>query len=54
MGLPSPEEKDRNENLVRDYKSGEFKMVDLVVKYHISSTRIYQIINRDKRKTATT
>lgn len=51
MGKPSLEEKDRNQKLVKDYKSGEFLMVDLVSKYRISSARIYQIINREKKRT---
>jgi len=50
MGLPSPTETKRNKLLIRDYKSGKFSIVDLVSKYRISSARIYQIINREKKR----
>lgn len=53
MGKPSPEEKVRNKNLVRDYLSGKFTLVELVTKYRITATRIYQIINRDREKYST-
>lgn len=49
MGKPSPVETERNASLIRDYVSGNFSVVDLVVKYHISTARIYQIINRAKK-----
>lgn len=49
-GKPSQEETKRNEDLIRDYKSGEFTQVQLVSKYQISSARIYQIIDREKRR----
>lgn len=45
-GSPSPEQIERNASLVSDYKSGEFSIVDLVVKYRITSQRIYQILKR--------
>ena len=51
MGKPSPEETIRNSQLLKEYNSG-VKMIDLVIKYHISSTRIYQIIKRAKNKNA--
>jgi Mor family transcriptional regulator len=50
MGQPSLEETKRNENLIIDYNSKKFSQSELVVKYGISHSRIYQIINRDKKR----
>ena len=52
MGKPSLEEKDRNLNLVKDFRSKNFSTVDLVEKYRISTARIYQIIARHDAKDA--
>lgn len=51
MGNPSPEDKQRNADLFKDYETGDFSQVDLVSKYQISASRIYKIINREKRRT---
>lgn len=51
MGQPSPEEKERNLAIADDfrlYKKGEFTMPDLVIKYHLSESRIRQIGNNPK------
>ena len=37
---------ERNEALYADWKTGKFKMWELVSKYHISANRIYFIVNR--------
>lgn len=37
---------ERNEALYNDWKTGNYKMWELVAKYHISANRIYFIINR--------
>ena len=50
MGTPSPEETGRNKNLIEDYGSKNFTMVELVSKYQITSSRIYQIVKRAKSK----
>ncbi len=48
MGTAPPEKEKRNLNLYKDYKSGKVSMIDLVLKYQISSARIYQIIKKIK------
>lgn len=44
------EKKERNQALYTDFKSGKFMIIDLVAKYRISTSRIYQIVNRMQRK----
>jgi len=41
---------DRNFQVYQDYESGNYIMVDLVVKYQITSARIYQIIKRIEKR----
>jgi Mor family transcriptional regulator len=43
--VPAREEK-RNNALIKDYKSGKFTSVELVTKYKITVTRIYEILNK--------
>jgi Mor family transcriptional regulator len=43
--VPAREEK-RNKALIKDYQSGKFNSVDLVSKYKITVTRIYEILNK--------
>ena len=43
--VPVREEK-RNKVLIKDYQSGKFTSVDLVSKYKITVTRIYEILNK--------
>jgi Mor family transcriptional regulator len=43
--VPAREEK-RNKALIKDYQSGKFTSVDLVSKYKITVTRIYEILNK--------
>lgn len=45
MAQEPQENVERNKELYSDYKSG-MSFVDLVVKYRISSQRIYQIIKK--------
>jgi len=54
MGKPSIEETKRNNDLIKDYQTGNFTQVDLVNKYKISAARIYQIINREKKRSKNT
>jgi Mor family transcriptional regulator len=49
MGMVPEEKKDRNADLLKDYKSG-MNFVDLVSKYRISSQRIYQIVKKAEIK----
>lgn len=39
------EKTDRNTELYKDYKKG-MMIIDIVAKYRITSTRIYQIVNQ--------
>ena len=43
--VPAREEK-RNNALIKDYQSGKFTSVELVTKYKITVTRIYEILNK--------
>lgn len=43
--VPAREEK-RNLALIKDYQSGKFTSVELVTKYKITVTRIYEILNK--------
>ena len=49
MGKPSPVETERNLEVYNDYKSG-MKRVDMVIKYGISSQRIWAIVRREDEK----
>lgn len=49
MGIAPQENKQRNQNLKKDYETGT-SMIDLVNKYQISSTRIYQILKLSKKR----
>ena len=49
MGLEPKEEKERNQAIYNDYKSGA-SYVDMVSKYRISSQRIWQIIKKQEKK----
>ena len=45
-GSITPEKTDRNRNIFEDYckyKLGEMTMVDLIVKYEVTDTRIEQV-----------
>jgi len=44
------EETKRNTQLYKDYISGKFTTLYLQFKYKISATRIYQLIDRYKKK----
>jgi Mor family transcriptional regulator len=50
MGKVPKEEKTRNAALVKDYQSRKFTMVQLISKYQITSTRIYEIVKKYKAK----
>lgn len=38
----------RNEQLLKDYKSGKFTTAQLIAKYKVSQKRIYDIIDREQ------
>jgi Mor family transcriptional regulator len=43
------EKTSRNRDLYRDYKKG-MSILDIQIKYYVSSVRVYQIINIMKKK----
>ena len=45
MGTIPLRDETRDQALVNDYKAGIFKNSELVAKYGVSSTRIYQVLN---------
>ena len=51
MNSGTPEETERNKAVYNDFKQG-ISMIDLVVKYRISSQRIWQIIKRENEREA--
>lgn len=50
VGKPSPELKNRNADLISDYNSHSFSLVELVKKYGITPQRIYAILKQAKKK----
>lgn len=53
MGQATKELKERNQELLKDFESGNFTMVELVKRYDITPARIYQIVRRLEAKTTT-
>lgn len=47
MGTATPEKKDRNLELIKDYQLG-MDIIDMVAKYRLSTTRIYKILDQYK------
>ena len=47
-GSPSPEQTERNKELVNDYLSGNFTLKELIAKYEITRQRVWQIVRRAK------
>ncbi|KKN17648.1 hypothetical protein LCGC14_0963610 [marine sediment metagenome] len=43
------EKKERNDEILKDYNDG-MKMIDMVAKYRISSSRIYKIIGDHEKR----
>jgi len=50
MGKRSDTKTVRNVELIRDYKSGKFTTVQLIKKYDVTATRMYEILNNYKIK----
>ncbi len=48
-GRPANALPERNKNLFDDWKSGKFSTAQMVGKYKVSQTRLYQIINSFKK-----
>lgn len=49
-GSPSQELIERNKQIYEDKKTGKYSTIDLIKKYNITSQRLWQIVDREKKR----